>query len=71
VALAGAGMPAPAFHELDGHVRVPSSAIVAEGHEGTGSLRGMVELPGGTRPIVEVPAARTAVHRLTGHIDEE
>jgi hypothetical protein len=58
-----AGMPAPAFDELDGHVRVPLSAIVAERHEGTGSLRGMVELPGGTRPIVEVPAARTAVHR--------
>jgi purine-binding chemotaxis protein CheW len=45
--------------------------IVAEGHEGRGSLRGMVPLPGGTRPIVDVPAARAAVHRLTGHLEQE
>ena len=57
-----------AFHHLDGHVRVPADTILAEGH--AGSLRGMVPLPGGTRPIVDIPAARLAVHRLTGH-DEE
>jgi purine-binding chemotaxis protein CheW len=67
----GAPPLAFAFHRLDGHVRVPSSAIVTEGHEGTGFLRGMVPLPGGIRPIVDVPAARAAVHRLTGHTDEE
>jgi chemotaxis signal transduction protein len=58
-----------AFHELDGHVRVPSASIIAEGHAGSGSLRGMVPLPGGTRPIVDLPAARAAVHNLTGHAD--
>jgi chemotaxis signal transduction protein len=60
-----------AFHEPDGHVRVLSSAIVTEGDAGTGCVRGMVSLPGGIRPIVDVPAARAAVHRLTGHTDEE
>jgi purine-binding chemotaxis protein CheW len=71
VLAAGSPPLALAFHGLDGHVRVPSSAIVAEGHEGAGSLRGMVLLPGGTRPIVDVPAARTDVHRLTGHLEQE
>jgi purine-binding chemotaxis protein CheW len=71
VLAAGAPPLALAFHGLDGHVRVPSSLIVAEGHEGRHSLRGMVPLPGGTRPIVDVPAARSAVHRLTGHLEEE
>jgi purine-binding chemotaxis protein CheW len=27
----------------------------------------MVTLAGGTRPIVDVPAARALVHALTGH----
>jgi chemotaxis signal transduction protein len=70
--LAGGAPPlALAFHELDGHVRVPSSLIVAEGHAGRNCLRGMVPLPGGTRPIVDVPAARMAVHQLTGHLEQE
>src|SRR5262245_44416371 len=58
-----------AFHELDGHVRVEAGAIVAEaaGNGRLGSLRGMVTLPGGVRPIVDVPAARAAVHALAGH----
>jgi purine-binding chemotaxis protein CheW len=64
-----------AFHDLDGHVRVPAGAIVAEAAgEGRGCLRGMVGLPGGARPIVDVPAARAAVHALAGHAqvtDEE
>lgn len=64
-----------AFHDLDGHVRVPAGAIVGEaGRQGRGCLRGMVELPGGARPIVDVPAARAAVHALAGHAqvtDEE
>jgi purine-binding chemotaxis protein CheW len=66
-----AGQPALAlaFHELDGHVRVPARLIVAEGRGESGSLRGMVALPGGTRPIVDLPATRAAVHRLTGHDD--
>ena len=66
-----AGTPplAFAFHDLDGHLRVPSDAIVAESDAGAGggSLRGMVGLPGGTRPIVDVPAARAVVHTLAGH----
>ena len=58
-----------AFHDLDGHVRVPSASIIAEGRAGGGSLRGMVPLPGGTHPIVDLPAARAEVHILTGHAD--
>jgi chemotaxis signal transduction protein len=56
-----------AFHELDGHVRVDATAIVGEQDGGQGPVRGMVALPGGTRPIIDVPAARAAVHSLTGH----
>jgi chemotaxis signal transduction protein len=68
VLAAGAPMLALAFHELDGHVRVPADAIVAEAAaDGAGCLRGMVTLAGGTRPIVDVPAARSLVHSLTGH----
>ena len=66
--LAAGGPPlALAFHDLDGHVRVPARSIMAEGAAGRGSRRGMVPLPGGTRPIVDLPAARAAVHTLTGH----
>jgi len=65
-----AGTPplAFAFHDLDGHVRVAAGAIVgeADGRAG-GGLRGMVGLPGGARPIVDVPAARAVVHALAGH----
>jgi purine-binding chemotaxis protein CheW len=65
-----------AFHDLDGHIRVPASVIVGEATAGDGhrTVRGMVTLPGGTRPIVDVLAARAAVHALTGHAhvtDEE
>ena len=58
-----------AFHDLDGHVRVPVATIVDEtdGHAGRDVLRGMVPLPGGTRPIVDLPSARAVVHQLTGH----
>lgn len=61
-----------AFHDLDGHVRVSASAIIPEtaGDGSGGTVRGMVTLPGGgTRPIIDVPAARSAVHRLTGHAE--
>ncbi|GAA3341458.1 hypothetical protein GCM10020358_32870 [Amorphoplanes nipponensis] len=65
------GVPplALAFHELDGHVRVAASLIVEEAgaRAGRDVLRGMVALPGGTRPIVDLPSARAAVHQLTGH----
>lgn len=65
-----------AFHELDGHVRVTADAIIGEAAAGgpRGSLRGMVTLPGGARPIIDLPAARAAVHTLTGQAqvtDEE
>ena len=62
-----------AFHELHGHVQVPADSIIAEGFGARDSLRGMVPLPGGTRPIVDVAAARAVVHQLTGHShpDEE
>jgi chemotaxis signal transduction protein len=68
-----AGTPALAFafHGLDGHVRVPADTIITEsGERPHGSLRGMVPLAGGTRPIVDLRAARAAVHTLTGHLEE-
>jgi purine-binding chemotaxis protein CheW len=73
VLAAGTPALALAFHELDGHVQVPAESIIASGPGTRDSLRGMVPLPGGTRPIVDVPAARVAVHELTGHshLDEE
>jgi purine-binding chemotaxis protein CheW len=62
-----------AFHELDGHVRMDAAAIVGEDDGGQGPVRGMVTLPGGTRPIVDVPSARDVVHTLTGldHVSDE
>ncbi len=69
--VSAAGLPplALAFHDLDGHVRVPVTAIVAEqaADSQRNILRGMVSLPGDTRPIIDVDAARAAVHALTGH----
>ena len=68
-----AGEPplALAFHELDGHVRVPGASIITEtgGGAGRGSVRGMVPLADGLRPIVDLTAARAAVYSLTGHAD--
>ncbi|WP_433617602.1 chemotaxis protein CheW [Dactylosporangium sp. CA-139114] len=60
-----AGQPAVAlaFAELDGHLRIPSDRLVeeADGHGPHGCLRGIVPLPDGARPIVDVPAVRAAV----------
>jgi purine-binding chemotaxis protein CheW len=68
VLAAGSPPLALAFHELHGHVRVSADAIVGEpANDGAGCLRGMVTLAGGTRPIVDVPAARLLVHALAGH----
>jgi chemotaxis signal transduction protein len=68
VLAAGSPVLAFAFHELDGHVRVSADEIVSEAAaDGGGCLRGMVSLGGGTRPIVDVPAARALVHSLSGH----
>jgi chemotaxis signal transduction protein len=69
VLAAGSPPLALAFHDLDGHVRVPASTIVggADGNAGPDVLAGMVPLPGGTRPIVDLPSARAVVHQLTGH----
>jgi chemotaxis signal transduction protein len=67
VLAAGSPPLALAFHELDGHVRVPADAIVGESGNDGGCLRGMVTLSGDTRPIVDVPAARLLVHKLAGH----
>jgi chemotaxis signal transduction protein len=70
-----AGTPAVAlaFHDLDGHVRVPTRSIIGEtaGHGLRDCVRGMVPLPGGTRPIIDVPSVRTAVNVLTGHPNQE
>lgn len=69
--LLATGSPALAFalHRLDGHVRVPADTIVTESADAGACLRGMVPLPGGLRPIVDLRAARAAVHTLTGHPD--
>jgi purine-binding chemotaxis protein CheW len=69
-----AGTPhlALAFHGLDGHVQVAAALIVDEPAEAgrRDVLRGMVPLPGGTRPIVDLPSARAVVHQLTGHTSD-
>jgi len=59
-----------AFHDVDGHVRVAAGAIVGEAPGGArlGCVRGMVVLDDGSRPIVDLPAARAAVHVLAGHV---
>lgn len=69
VLAAGSPQLALAFHHLDGHLRVPATAILgeADGRAGDHLLRGMVVLPAGTRPIIDLPAARAVVHRLSGH----
>jgi chemotaxis signal transduction protein len=69
VLAAGSPPLALAFHRLDGHVRVLATTIVDEtdAHASRDVLRGMVCLPGGTRPIVDLPSARAVVHQLTGH----
>jgi chemotaxis signal transduction protein len=64
VLASGAPPLALAFHGLDGHVRVPADTRNPAAGD---CLRGMVPLAGGTRPIVDLPAARAAVHALTGH----
>ncbi|MFF5084862.1 chemotaxis protein CheW [Actinoplanes sp. NPDC000266] len=58
-----------AFHDLDGHVRAANTDIVREAGDNAaaGSVRGMAGLPGGVRPIIDVPATRATVHALTGH----
>jgi chemotaxis signal transduction protein len=68
VVAAGTPPVALAFHDLDGHLRVPTESIVGEsGRDGLpGCLGGMVTLPDDTRPIVDIPAVRAAVLALTG-----
>ncbi|GAA4610347.1 purine-binding chemotaxis protein CheW [Actinoplanes octamycinicus] len=65
-----AGTPplALAFHQLDHHVRVPAADVVdGSGTSSRGCLRGMVRLPDGDRPLVDVPATRALAHRMAGH----
>jgi chemotaxis signal transduction protein len=66
-----AGEPplALAFHELDQHLRVPATDVIGGSADGDqlGCLRGMVRLPDGDRPIVDIPAARVLVHQMAGH----
>ncbi|SDS22878.1 chemotaxis protein CheW [Actinoplanes derwentensis] len=66
-----AGTPplALAFHELDRHLRVPLGDVVtASTDDGQrGCLQGLVRLPDGDRPIIDVAAVRALVHQLAGH----
>jgi chemotaxis signal transduction protein len=76
VLAAGTPPVALAFHDLDGHLRVPTESIIGESdqHGQRGCLRGMVPLPGGTRAIVDVPSVRSAINALTGntpHLHED
>ncbi|GIF14062.1 chemotaxis protein CheW [Actinoplanes teichomyceticus] len=70
-----AGTPplALAFHQLDHHVRVPAADVVdgSGASAAPGCLRGMVRLPDGDRPIVDVPATRALAHRTAGHEHSE
>jgi chemotaxis signal transduction protein len=70
VLAAGTPLVALAFEELDGHLRVPRDGLVEEsaGHGPHGCLRGIVPLPDGARPIVDVPAVRAAVQAAVGRI---
>jgi chemotaxis signal transduction protein len=64
-----AGTPpvAVAFSDLDGHVRVPADAVIPEASEDAarGCLSGMVRLPDGPRPIVDLGAVRAAIQTMT------
>lgn len=70
VLTAGSPPLALAFHQLDQHLRVPLTDVVAGSANETGPhayLQGLVRLPDGNRPIVDVPATRALVHQLAGH----
>lgn len=66
VLAAGSPPMAVAFADLDGHLRVPPGDIVAEPDErgARTCVRGMVALPDGSRPIVDLPAVRDTVCAL-------
>jgi chemotaxis signal transduction protein len=66
---AGAPPLALAFHRLDRHLRVPATDVVQGAADGGphGYLHGMVRLPDGDRPIIDVPTTRVLVHQLAGH----
>jgi purine-binding chemotaxis protein CheW len=60
-----------AFERLDGHLRVPAEAIISwpAEHNRRGCLSGMVRLPSGARPVVDIPGLRAAVRAMAGHPD--
>ncbi|GIF37048.1 chemotaxis protein CheW [Actinoplanes xinjiangensis] len=67
---AGAPPLTLAFHELERHLRVPATDVIAGTVDSAGRhgcLHGMVRLADGNRPIVDVPATRELVHQLAGH----
>jgi purine-binding chemotaxis protein CheW len=63
VVAAGTPTLALAFHHLDGHLRVATGSIVGatDAHGPDDCLRGMVPLPEGTRPVIDLPSVRVAV----------
>ena len=73
VVAVGTPLVAFAFQNLDGHLRVPAESIVGEptGPRRNGCLRGMVPLPDGTRPIVDLPSVRAAVGDLATRTNQE
>ena len=64
VLVAGAPPVAVAFDELDGHLRVPADVVVPEA-EARACLSGLVRLPDGPRPIVDLGAVRATIQGMT------
>jgi chemotaxis signal transduction protein len=64
--VAGTPAVAVAFDVLDGHLRVPADRVIpASAGNQRGCLSGMVRLPDGQRPIVDLPAVRAAIQAMT------
>lgn len=59
---------AVAFDAIEGHLRLPASAVAP--HEPDGRLvRDAVRTEAGLRPILDIPAALSAIGRLAGRTD--
>jgi len=65
VLVAGTPPVAAAFDVLDGHLRVPADAVVPDTTT-RGCLNGMVRLPDGPRPVVDLAAVRVAIESMRG-----
>jgi chemotaxis signal transduction protein len=57
-----------AFEELEGHLRVPARTVMSwpAEHNRKGCLSGMVRLPDGARPVVDLAGIRSVIQRISG-----